>query len=141
MTIILNGIQNFLQFINDNWTAIIVIIGLLIAVYKKIKNYLKLSNEEKINIAKKHIEEVILKLVTDAEEDYQQWAKAGAVKRAQVVEEIFLMYPILSKVTNQEELIVWIDKAIDKALKVMREIYAQNAEKTVDIDSVTDIID
>ena len=139
MDIVLNGVRNFLQFINDNWTAIIVIIGLFIALYKKIKNYLKLSNEEKINITKKHIEETILKLVTDAEEDYQEWVKAGAVKRTQVIEEIFLLYPVLSKVTDQEELIVWIDEVIDNALKIMRDIFAQNAEKTVGVDNSTEI--
>ena len=41
---ILHGIQNFLQFINDNWTCIVVIIGLLISLYKKIENYLEKSS-------------------------------------------------------------------------------------------------
>ena len=40
---ILDGIKNFLQFVNDNWVVIITIIGLMIAVYKKIKNYLKVE--------------------------------------------------------------------------------------------------
>ena len=31
----LNGIQNFLKFINDNWTAIIIIISLIIAIVQK----------------------------------------------------------------------------------------------------------
>ena len=126
MNIVLNGIQNFLQFINDNWTAIIVVIGLMIAVYQKIVNYLRLSNEEKINIAKKHIEEVVLKLVTDAEEEYQEWVKAGAVKRAQVIEKIFMMYPILFKAVDQDELVNWIDKTIDNALEIMRNIISEN---------------
>ena len=30
----MDGIQNFLTFINDNWTSIIVIIGLILAIYK-----------------------------------------------------------------------------------------------------------
>lgn len=129
---ILNGVQNFLQFVSDNWVTITTIIGLSIAIYRKIKDYLKLSNDEKISVAKTHIKETILKLVTDAEEDYRQWVKAGAVKRAQVIEEIFLTYPILSKVTNQEALIAWIDESIDEALKTMREIFAeQNTEKEV----------
>ena len=122
---VLTGIQNFLQLINNNWVVIITIIGLLIAIYKKIKNYLRLSNDEKIAIAKKQIRETVLRLVTDAEEDYQEWVKAGAVKRAQVIEEIFLTYPILSKVTNQEELVAWIDMIIDEALETMRKIFAE----------------
>ena len=48
---ILNGIQNFLQIINDNWTTILVIIGLLLALWKKIDSYRKLSTDEKIEIA------------------------------------------------------------------------------------------
>lgn len=56
--------------------------------------------------------------------------KAGSVKRAQVIEEIFEKYPILSKVTDQEALISWIDETIDDALKTMREVFTEN--KTVE---------
>ena len=125
---ILNGIRNFLQIINDNWTTIVVIIGLVIAIVKKAKSYFSKTNEEKVTIAKEQIKETILKLVTDAEVDYKEWAKAGAVKRAQVIEEIFLMYPVLAKVANQEKIIAWIDAMIDEALKTMREIFVKNEE-------------
>lgn len=123
---ILNGIQNFLMLVNDHWTEIIVIIGLALVLYKRVKDYLGKTNEEKIEIAKAQIEETVLRLVTDAEMDYKEWVKAGAVKRAQVVEEIFMMYPILAKVTNQKELVAWIDDIIDEALDTMREIFAEN---------------
>lgn len=125
----LTSIQNLLQFINDNWTSIIIIIGLVISIAVKIKGYIKLSNEEKVNIAKQQIAETILKLVTDAEEDYAKWVSAGSVKRAQVIKEIFEKYPVLSKVTNQEKLITWIDDAIDNALKVMRDIFEKQQLK------------
>lgn len=123
---ILNGIQNFLMLVNEHWTEIIVIIGLLLILIKRVKEYIGKTDEEKIEIAKKQLKETVLKMVTDAEMDYQEWVKAGAVKRAQVVEEIFVMYPILAKVTNQEELIKWIDEIIDEALKTMRDIFAEN---------------
>lgn len=119
----LTSIQNLLQFINDNWTSLIIIFGLCLSIVLKLKSYLKLSKEEKINIAKKQVAETILKLVTDAEEDYYEWINAGSIKRAQVIDEIFKNYPILSKVTNQERLIVWIDETIDEALKTMREVF------------------
>ena len=90
---ILNGIQNFLMLVNEHWTEIIVIIGLALVLYKRVKGYLGKTNEEKIEIAKVQIKETVLRLVTDAEMDYKEWVKAGAVKRAQVVEEIFMMYP------------------------------------------------
>lgn len=136
---ILTGIQNFLLFINEHWTEIIVIIGLALVLYKRVKNYLSKTNEEKIEIAKKQIQETVLRLVTDAEVDYKEWVKAGAVKRAQVVEEIFLMYPILAKVTNQTELVAWIDEIIDEALETMREIFAENKEQATEAEVAVEV--
>lgn len=124
---ILTGIQNVLQFINDNWTAIVIIFGLATAITKKAKDFFEKSDEEKIEIAKKQLKETMLRFVTDAEIDYSEWVKAGSVKRSQVIEEIFEMYPILSKVTNQEELIAWIDDVIDEALDTLREIIAEQS--------------
>ena len=123
---ILNGIQNFLSFIESNWTNIIVVIGLFISIGKKMKNYVSKSNDEKIAIAKKQIHEMVLKMISDAEEDYEAWSKAGSIKRSQVIGEIFLTYPILSKITNQETLIEWIDNEIDNALNELRTIIEEN---------------
>ena len=123
---VLNGIKNFLQFINNNWTLIIIIIGLIVTIYERIKKYIKTSNKEKIDIAKEQIKEVILKLVSDAEVDYEEWNKAGSIKRSQVIEQIFSKYPILSKEMNQEELISWIDNVIDESLNTLRDIINKN---------------
>lgn len=122
----LKGIQNFLQFINNNWTAVIIVISLLIALYQKIKSFISKSNEEKIEQAKKQIKEICLKLVTDAEIDYENWNQAGSIKRAQVIQKIFTDYPILAKVTDQESLIKWIDDTINNALKELRKIVTEN---------------
>lgn len=126
----LYAIQNFLQLVNDNWTVIIVIVALLISIGKKAKEFFSKSDDEKIAIAKKQVQETMLKLITDAEIDWQDYKKSGSVKRAQVIEEIFEKYPVLSKVTDQEALIAWIDETIDDALKTMREIFTEN--KTVE---------
>ncbi len=128
----LDGIKNFLQFVNDNWTTIIIIISLGIALYQKIKNYVSKSNAEKIEVAKKQIQEVILKLISDAEYDYEEFVKAGSIKRAQVIQKIFEDYPVLAKVTDQTALVEWIDETIDNALKTLREIVAMNKEEAVD---------
>lgn len=122
----LYAVQNFLQLVNDNWTVIIVIVALLISIGKKAKEFFSKSDDEKIAIAKKQVQETMLKLITDAEIDWQDYKKSGSVKRAQVIEEIFEKYPILSKVTDQEELIAWIDETIDDALKTMREVFTEN---------------
>lgn len=127
----LDGIKNFLQFINDNWTSIIIIISLIIAISQKVKSYLAKSNDEKIASAKSQIKEVILKLISDAEVDYEDWNKAGSIKRAQVIQKIFTEYPVLSKVANQEQLIEWIDTIIDESLKELRKIVAQNKQVAI----------
>lgn len=129
---ILNGIKNFLSLINDNWTTILVIIGLALALWKKIESYSKLSTNKKIEIAKKQISENILKLITQAEKDYAEWEKAGSIKRSEVISEIYKEYPILAKVVNQEELVKWIDEQIDNALPTLRDIIKQNEKNTSD---------
>ena len=95
-----NGIKNFLEFVNDNWTAIAVMIGLVLTITGKAVNYFRRSKEEKIEIVQKQIQAIMLKLVTDAEENYDAWNQAGSIKRAQVIETIFSRYPILSKVSK-----------------------------------------
>lgn len=130
----LDGIKNFLQFVNDNWTTIIIIISLGIALYQKVKNYVSKSNDEKIAVAKQQVQEVILKLISDAEVDYNEWVKAGSIKRAQVIQKIFEDYPVLAKVTDQTALVEWIDETIDNALKTLREIVAMNKEDAAESD-------
>ena len=129
---ILNGIKNFLSLINDNWTTILVIVGLALALWKKIESYSKLSTDKKIEIAKKQISENILKLITQAEKDYAEWDNAGSINRSEVISEIYKEYPILAKVVNQEELVKWIDEQIDNALPTLREIIKQNEKDKTD---------
>lgn len=123
---ILNGVQNFLALVNDNWTTIMVMIGLAIAVVRKVKNYISKSDDEKIEIAKAQIKETVLKMVTEAEVDYEEWNKAGSIKRSQVIGQIYADYPVLSKVVDQQALIAWIDETIDESLKTLREVVSNN---------------
>lgn len=123
---VLTGIQNFLNFINTNWTMIASIITVCVVIANKIKVYFNLSQDKQIEIAKAQISEIMLMLVTKAEVSYSEWVKSGEIKRAEVIDQVFAMYPILSKVSNQKEVIAWIDLAIDDALKTMRKIFEEN---------------
>ena len=69
-----------------------------------------------------------MKLITDAEVDYKTWEKAGSIKRAQVIQKIFSEYPVLAKVSNQEEIVQFIDNAINESLKELRKIVSENQE-------------
>lgn len=126
---LLTGLKNFLDLINQNWTLITVVIGLGILVFKKIKSYLSLSDQEKIDLALGRIRITALKLVTEAECAYEDWSKAGSVKRSEVIGRIFEEYPILGKVTDQETLIKTLDNIIDEALVEMRKVIEENTQK------------
>lgn len=121
----LDGLKNFLSFMNDNWTTIVVIISLLFALYQKIRSFISKSNEEKIASAKAQIKEIVLKLITDAEIDYEHWNKTGSIKRSQVIQKIFEEYPILAKAVDQKAVIAWIDEFIDESLKELRKVLAE----------------
>ena len=126
----LKGLQNFLTIINENWTTILVIIGLVIGLWKKVESYLKKSDEEKMSIAKQQISQSVLRLISEAERDYDTWRQAGQIKRSKVIQEIYMEYPILSKFADQDELVKWIDSEIDNALKELRKVIKENTGET-----------
>lgn len=124
----MKNIINILTFVYDNFVSILVCIGLIIGIASKIRNFLLKSNEEKVKIAKRQIHEIMLKMVSDAECDYDEWNKAGEIKRSQVIKKIYEMYPILSKVVNQDELTSWIDAEIDSTLPTLNTIIDEIGE-------------
>lgn len=136
----LDGIKNFLQFINDNWTVIIIILSLIFALYQKIKGLFKKDKDVRFEVAKAQIKETMLKLITDAEIDYQTYNKAGSIKRSQVIQKVFNDYPILSKVTDQQGVIDWIDETINESLKTLRKFVAENKTEEAVVAEVTENI-
>ena len=126
---ILDGIRNFLQIVNDNWVTICVICGLLLMLIKKVKEYISKTDEEKIEYALSTIRETMLKFVTTAELDFDQWKSAGSIKRAQVIDELYAKYPVLSKAVDQEKIIQMIDEAIDAALPTLREVIKKSGKE------------
>ena len=141
MSNILNGLFNFLSFIEENWGIIAAIILTAISLYKKIEVYMSKSREEKIEIAKVQISQTMLKWVTIAECDWLEWQQAGEIKRSQVIDMIFEKYPILSQVSDQESVILWLDNMINEALKTMRKIFEENATKDTVVDSSGTVVD
>ena len=126
----MRGIQNFLEIVNENWVSILVCIGLVIGVIEKINAFFQKSNEDQIKIAKTQIQQTMLKLITSAEIDFDKWNESGSIKRSQVIEEIFRKYPILSKETNQNDIINWLDSQINESLKTLRTIVKANQDTT-----------
>ena len=124
----MKGLQNFLYILNENYTFIIVICGLTLMLIKKTKDFFSKSDEEKITIAMKTIRETMLKFITEAEMSYETMNKSGSIKRAQVIDELFKQYPILSKGVDQDQIVAAIDEAIDSALPELRKIIKENLQ-------------
>ena len=128
----MKGIQNFLEFIIANWTSVVVIFCIIFLIITRIKAFFSHSKEERVEIAKEQIRQAILKWVSDAEIDYLEWQKAGAIKRSQVIQKIYTEFPIISKVVDQDSLVAFIDDCIDEALKTVREVVDDNTPKIAD---------
>ena len=132
LLLLLNGIKNFLELINDNWTLIVIVVGLCIYTYKRIYSYLKLSEEKKVRLAWDCVKESILSWVSDAEEywtNQKQLDGAGSIKRSEVISKVFETYPILNKFANKDYVIEKIDKMIDDALAELKTIVENQVEE------------
>lgn len=129
----MKGLQNFLELLQNNWptisTIIILILGLYLRVKKLIMDWQSKTAEEQekelqeeIEKAKKAIAEYILSLVSRAEIAYKEEGSGlGQIKRAEIFEKIYDMFPILIYVADQEDFIAYVDEQIDEALEVVRE--------------------
>ena len=125
----MTGIERFIGFLSENWVMILVLTGTLISISRLVSKYLALDNAEKIATAKKLIKEIMLKMITEAEIDFEEWNKSGSIKRSKVIAEIYDKYPILSKAASQEEVIAFIDTEINNSLKTLREILKENKKE------------
>ena len=125
----MTGIERFIGFLSENWVMLLVLTGTLISISRLVSKYLALDNAEKIETAKKLIKEIMLKMITEAEIDFEEWNKSGSIKRSKVIAEIYDKYPILSKAASQEEVIAWIDSEINSSLKTLREILKENKKE------------
>ena len=128
----MEGIMNLLSWINENWASFMIIIITILAVLSKVRMfYLDWQNktaEEKqeeidkaITNAKIAIANNILSYVSDAEVNWSAWMKMGDIKRSEVIKQLYIDYPILLQVVDQDELIQFIDECINKALEIVRE--------------------
>lgn len=124
----MNAIKNMLQFVNNNWAWIVVVIALIVYVALRIRKHFTDADNKDFDIAKAQVANVILRLVAGAEEEYKTVRGAGAIKRAQVIAQIYENYPILSRIVDQEAVTTWIDTLIDDALGNLRRIAEKNKE-------------
>lgn len=132
----MQSILDLLKFLEANWATLVAIatalFGLYQALKKEINNWKAKSAEEKeaavkaaqekaILEARKALEAIVLKMCADAEIMWSgEGSKLGQVKRSEVIAACFEKYPVLLTVTDQDELLAYIDALINKALETIR---------------------
>lgn len=127
----MNGINNFLEYINNNWTSISILLVLILGIYAKAKkfyqNWQKKTDEEKqaefdraVEEARNALAKFILGYVSEAEVRWKEQGM-GEIKRSEVLTRVYQQYPILTAVADQDKLVGYIDVLIDEALKTVRE--------------------
>ena len=120
----MDGLLNLIALIKEHYAEILVGVALVFGIAYTVYDFLTKNKgrvkEATIELAKKQVKLIALKLVSDAEEEWG--SDTGKIKRSQVIEAIFDRYPILRQVTDQDALIEWIDEIIDQALIEMHEI-------------------
>lgn len=120
---VVEKIITMLEFVNNNWGLFMILLALIFSIYVKVKGFIKLTPEQKIDIAKKAIKENILAYISDSEKTWLDYKKTGQVKRSEVISKIYNDYPILKEYFNQEELIEFIDSLIDESLPEVNKIF------------------
>jgi len=125
----MKSIKSILDFIINNWTYITVLFSFIYFIYKKVLAFMKLKNEQKVDAAITIIRDVLIKNVMSAEIQWEDFEKTGAIKRAQVISEVYETFPFLKDIYDQKALIDEMDKIIDEVLKQVRIIMAKKKKE------------
>lgn len=129
----MQSIVKVLKWLYDNWSAVVIIIGLLTAVIVKLKAWSKLSADEKLQAANSEKEKALTQLkqlalswVTVLEEKWSGIEKSGYIKKSEFFERVYDKLPVLSQYSDEIEQTV--SDIIDGALIEMRDILSQQPE-------------
>lgn len=122
----MNGILNFLNMLNDNWTLILAAAAALFGIAAKTHKWVRMGEEEKRKAAIEAVRKSMLAMVTEAEQKYG--SGTGTVKRSDVLKEIFEQYPVLAQAIHIDGTTELLDSMIDTALKDLRKLLEDNNE-------------
>lgn len=97
-----------MNFLVDNWSLIIAVIAIIIAIASIIYNFSGESREEQIN----KLKEWLLIAVVEAEKELG--SGTGELKLRYVYNLFLTRFPYLSKIISFEQFKIYIDEALDK---------------------------
>ena len=125
----MNGINNFANLIQGQWTNIVVVIAIIAGLVRSIITYYTMNEEQRVQAALKVISEELMKMMVQAEIQWKDYKKSGELKRSQVIKDIYNQFPFLSRYMDQEKLVQTIYEMIDKQMDNMNELMKKNEVK------------
>lgn len=125
----MNGINNFANLIQGQWTNILVVIAIVAGLIRSIINHSTMNEEQRVQAALKVISEELMKMMVQAEIQWKDYKKSGELKRSQVIKDIYNQFPFLSRYMDQEKLVQTIYDMIDKQMDNMNELMKKNELK------------
>ena len=124
----MNASEGFIEILSNLVNILIVVAAILYAIDRVI-NFMKLSKEEQKEAALKIIKEELLKLMIEAEKNWDDISKSGKIKRSEVITELYNRFPILKEFKDQDKLLEELDKMIDDTKVIMDKIIEENTKK------------
>ena len=122
--------NNIMDIIKAAMPNILVFVVILIGGYRTYLSYSKMNKEEKVEAALKVIKTELLKLMSDAEIEWEDFKKSGDLKKSQVLREIYTQFPFLATYIDQDTLIQKIYEMIDEEMDNMNKIINNTGTKT-----------
>lgn len=118
----MTSINNTLGLIENYWSMLIIIIALVVLTIEEVRKYKAMTREQRIEAALSVVKGELLKLMSDAEIEWSEYKKSGALKKSQVLKEIYTQFPFLQDYINQDELVTKITEMIDAEMENMNKI-------------------
>ena len=115
-------VNNVVNSLSNSLPTIIIVIAIIIGVVRMVIQYSKMTKEERVNTALKVIKEELLKLMSDAEIEWEDYKKSGELKKSQVLKEIYSQFPFLATYIDQDTLVNKLYELIDNEMENMNKI-------------------
>lgn len=115
-------VNNVVNSLSNSLPTIIIVIAIIIGVVRIVIQYSKMTKEERVNAALKVIKEELLKLMSDAEIEWEDYKKSGELKKSQVLKEIYSQFPFLATYIDQDTLVNKLYELIDNEMENMNKI-------------------
>lgn len=115
-------VNNIVNSLSNSLPTIIIVIAIIIGAVRTAIQYSKMTKEERVNAALKVIKEELLKLMSDAEIEWEDYKKSGELKKSQVLKEIYSQFPFLATYIDQDTLVNKLYELIDNEMENMNKI-------------------